>query len=315
MTEDQFIEMVHGSVDDDFYLDEDEDKGLLQHATANGISAQRAHMLIDRVCDEIGGAREKALLEELRRMLEQRTKEDKYLDEGEEAECLAICNPATGKQKGLDEGKAQQFVASFCEARGYGRGRTDRARQATAASTTSGGGRKVAIGLGLVLVAGAAAAFAFRGGQSTVPVPAPSADIAVHVAEPSGVVAPPPVPPPPPPPPPRSPLDGARRAILEKHLADAEYALQRKAFTTPADGSVIYFVSKFYAEVHGSEKQASDFSILDKRRTAICRGAVDYYCSRYQEQPIDPKWKERATVMAGTCQEPELLSPCFDSDK
>ena len=106
-----------------------------------------------------------------------------------------------------------------------------------------------------------------------------------------------------------------RRSALEKHLLDAEYALERKAFTTPADGSVIYFVSLFFAAVRGSDKQASDFGALVKRRSAICRGAIDYYCARYQEQPVEAKWKERATVMAGTCQEPELLATCFNSDK
>ena len=103
-------------------------------------------------------------------MLEQRTKEDKYLDEGEEAECLAICNPSSGKQKGLDEMKAQQFVASFCDARGYGRGKTDKARQAAAAASGSGSNKLLLGGVVAALLA-AVAFFALRAQNSAPPPP------------------------------------------------------------------------------------------------------------------------------------------------
>lgn len=328
MTESEFIEMIHGSVDDDWYLDEAEDKNLLQHATANGMQAQRAHALVDRVCDEVGAAREKTLLEELRRMLEQRTRDDKFLDEGEEAECLALCEPAAGKQKGLDESKAQSFVASFCETRGYGRGKLKR-QQAASAGT---GGRQ---NVGMLVGVGAAAVLALAGyGIYRVSAPsivvervvaatpsanirepadaaALSADIVANIAQPP----PPTQPAEPVQPPPLSKMASERRQRFESLLIDGDDALLKKKLTTPADGSVLFFISSYSAEIRASDRNTTDFKDLEKHRSQLCKGAVDYYCTRYEDEHHDRKWKERATVMAGTCQDSEILSPCFVSDK
>lgn len=113
---------VQASVDDDFYLDRDEEKRIKEEGTAKGISIKDIEIVIRTELDKSGSVCERVLLDELERLLHQFTDNDKELDNKEERDALdKVLNPAPGKKKGLDPRVAEEYVAAFCKVNGVTR--------------------------------------------------------------------------------------------------------------------------------------------------------------------------------------------------
>lgn len=122
-TDQQWLEnRVQASVDDDFYLDRDEEKRIKEEGTARGISIKDIEIIIRTELDKSGSVCERVLLDELERLLHQFTDNDKELDNKEERDALdKVLNPAPGKKKGLDPRVAEEYVAAFCKVNGVKR--------------------------------------------------------------------------------------------------------------------------------------------------------------------------------------------------
>lgn len=132
---------VQASVDDDFYLDRDEEKRIKEEGTAKGISIKDIEIIIRTELDKSGSVCERVLLDELERLLHQFTDNDKELDNKEERDALdKVLNPAPGKKKGLDPRVAEEYVAAFCKVNGVKR-------------TTDSKGKTVPIIIALVVIA------------------------------------------------------------------------------------------------------------------------------------------------------------------
>lgn len=113
---------VHAAVDDDFYLDRDEEKRIKEEAAARGISVGDAELVIRVEIDKVGAVCERILLDELNRLLHQFTDNDRRLDGKEERDALdKVLQVAPGKKKGLDPRVAAEYVNSFCRVRGVRR--------------------------------------------------------------------------------------------------------------------------------------------------------------------------------------------------
>lgn len=296
MNAQEFERMVHGSVFDDGYLDSSEDENLMQAATAGGMDAGVANAIIEKVLAATQSAREKALLERLRQLLDEKTRDDKFLDAGEERDCLQLCEPTPGKRKGLDDAKCIEFMDRYCQARGI--------KRASAQKSGSSGGGKAGLALlalAAVLVLGVGVLgvgwLAMRGEHGAA-VPAKTPGLQTASAGTDRPV-------------PTAPMAPDRRAAFDRMLGDAEDALTKRAFTTPADGSVLFFVTTYYSELRESDRETVDFAQIDERRLSVCRQAVAYYCEKASHDTSEgSKWRERGRVMAGACREPELLA-CF----
>lgn len=110
------VNRVHASVDDDYYLDRDEEKRIKEEGTARGISIKDIEMIIRTELDSSGSVSERVLLDELERLLHQFTDNDKELDRKEERNAFdKVLIPAPGKKKGLDPRLAEEYVVSFCK--------------------------------------------------------------------------------------------------------------------------------------------------------------------------------------------------------
>ncbi|MCM8620206.1 MULTISPECIES: hypothetical protein [Candidatus Accumulibacter] len=113
---------VHAAIDDDFYLDRDEEKRIKEEAAARGIAVAEAELVIRVELEKAGAVCERMLLEELDRLLHQFTDNDKRLDGKEERDALdKVLAVATGKKKGLDPRVAAEYVTSFCRVHGVRR--------------------------------------------------------------------------------------------------------------------------------------------------------------------------------------------------
>jgi hypothetical protein len=113
---------VHAAVDDDYYLDRDEEKRIKEEASSRGISIRDIELVVREELQKTGSVSERQLLDELERLLHQFTDDDKYLDKKEERDAFdQVIRPATGKRKGLDARVAEDFAASFCKVNGIRR--------------------------------------------------------------------------------------------------------------------------------------------------------------------------------------------------
>lgn len=113
---------VHAAVDDDFYLDRDEEKRIKEEAAARGIAVAELELVIRVELDKVGAVCERVLVDELERLLHQFTDNDKRLDGKEERDALdKVLAVATGKKKGLDPRVAAEYVNSFCRVNGVRR--------------------------------------------------------------------------------------------------------------------------------------------------------------------------------------------------
>lgn len=113
---------VHAAVDDDFYLDRDEEKRIKEEAAAKGIQTKDTDLIIRSELDKTGAVCERVLLDELDRLLHQFTDNDKRLDGKEERDALdKVLIAAVGKKKGLDPRIAEDYVNSFCRVNGVRR--------------------------------------------------------------------------------------------------------------------------------------------------------------------------------------------------
>lgn len=131
---------VQASVDDDFYLDRDEEKRIKEEGTARGISIKDIEIIIRTELDKSGSVCERVLLDELERLLHQFTDNDKELDNKEERDALdKVLNPAPGKKKGLDPRIAEEYVAAFCKVNGVKR-------------TTDSKGKTIPILIGVIIL-------------------------------------------------------------------------------------------------------------------------------------------------------------------
>lgn len=117
---------VHAAVDDDFYLDRDEEKRIKEEGASKSISIKDIEIVIRAELDKLGSVSERILIDELDRLLHQFTDNDKELDNKEERDALdKVLNPAQGKKKGLDPRVAEEYVHAFCKVNGVVR-TTDR---------------------------------------------------------------------------------------------------------------------------------------------------------------------------------------------
>jgi hypothetical protein len=113
---------VQAAVDDDFYLDRDEEKRIKEEGSAKGIPIKDIEIVIRGELDKSGSVCERILLDELERLLHQFTDNDKELDNKEERDALdKVMNAAPGKKKGLDPRVAEEYVHAFCKVNGVKR--------------------------------------------------------------------------------------------------------------------------------------------------------------------------------------------------
>ena len=118
---------IHAAVDDDFYLDRDEEKRIKEEASARGIQTKDTEVLIRTELDKLGAVCERILLDELDRLLHQFSDNDKFLDKKEERDALdKVLIASPGKKKGLDPRIAEEYVNSFCRATGSRRESTSK---------------------------------------------------------------------------------------------------------------------------------------------------------------------------------------------
>ena len=120
--EEDLVRVIEGSIGDDYYLDRDEEKGIKEEATANGMRMGEIERILLRELNKSGSACERLLLDELEQLLHQYTDQDRYLDGKEERDALdKVLIAAEGKRKGLDPRVATEFVDEFCRAHGVKR--------------------------------------------------------------------------------------------------------------------------------------------------------------------------------------------------
>ena len=113
---------VHAAVDDDFYLDRDEEKRIKEEAASKSIATKDTELVIRSELDKLGAVCERVLIDELDRLLHQFTDNDKRLDGKEERDALdKVLAAAPGKKKGLDPRVAEEYTNSFCKVNGVRR--------------------------------------------------------------------------------------------------------------------------------------------------------------------------------------------------
>lgn len=121
--EQQWLEnRISAAVDDDFYLDRDEEKRIKEESAAKGILIRDIELTIRTELDRHGAVCERILIDQLDRLLHQFTDNDKELDSKEERDALdKVLIPVQGKKKGLDPRVAEAYVDSFCKVNGVRR--------------------------------------------------------------------------------------------------------------------------------------------------------------------------------------------------
>ena len=113
---------IGASIDDDWYLDREEEKRIKEEATSHSITVSDIERILRLELDKKGAVSERILIDELDRLLHQFTDNDKYLDAKEERDALdKVLNPAPKKKKGLDPRVAKEYVDSFCQVNGVRR--------------------------------------------------------------------------------------------------------------------------------------------------------------------------------------------------
>jgi hypothetical protein len=113
--EEWLVGIISGSIDDDWYLDRQEEKDIKQDATRKGMAMSDIERILRRELEKSGSVSERVLLEEFDVLLHQYTDDDKYLDKKEEADALdKVMAPAPGKKEGLDPEKAADYMNAFC---------------------------------------------------------------------------------------------------------------------------------------------------------------------------------------------------------
>ena len=113
---------LHAAVDDDFYLDREEEKRIKEEAAGRGLAVREIETAIQAELKRSGSVSERLLVDELERMLRQFTDDDRLLDRKEERDAFDhVVRPAAGKRKGLDPQVAEAHVASFCRVHGIRR--------------------------------------------------------------------------------------------------------------------------------------------------------------------------------------------------
>lgn len=144
---------VGAAVNDDFYLDRDEEKRIKEEGAAKGISIKDIELIMSAELGKYGAVSERIILDELEKLLHQFTDNDKILDNKEERDALdKVLIPAGGKKKGLDPRVAEEFVHAFCKVNGV-------VRTADKRITTM----PVLIGVSVVMVLMMAGYFIFSG--------------------------------------------------------------------------------------------------------------------------------------------------------
>lgn len=141
------------AVDDDYYLDRDEERRIKEEGAARGILTKEIEIIVREQLEVHSAVSERLLIDELDRLLHQFTDNDRKLDQKEERLALdKVIRAAPGKKCGLDASVAEQYIASFCKANGASRS-TD---------TKKWLGSQMGLILVAVAVAGAAIFFAMR---------------------------------------------------------------------------------------------------------------------------------------------------------
>ncbi len=113
---------VHAAVDDDFYLDRDEEKRIKEEAASRGIANRDTELAVRSTLEAMGAVCERVLVDELDRLLHQFTDDDKRLDAKEERDAMdKVLRPASGKKAGLDPRVAEDYANSFCKVNGIRR--------------------------------------------------------------------------------------------------------------------------------------------------------------------------------------------------
>lgn len=114
---------IRVSVDDDFYLDREEEKRIKEEAASRNILIDQIESSIKKILDNTGSVNERILINELDRILHQFTDNKKSLDKNEEKIILdRILKPDPGKKRGLDFHVAIEYVDSFCKINAVTRG-------------------------------------------------------------------------------------------------------------------------------------------------------------------------------------------------
>ena len=117
--EDWLVNIISGSIDDDWYLDRQEEKDIKQDATRRGMAMPDIERILRRELEKSGSVSERVLLSEFDVLLHQYTDDDNYLDKAEEKDALEkVMAPAPGKKEGLDPPVAAEYMRSFCETHG-----------------------------------------------------------------------------------------------------------------------------------------------------------------------------------------------------
>lgn len=110
---------IQAAVDDDFYLDREEEKRIKEEGAARGIGVKDIELSVRTELEKYGAVCERLLLDQLERLLHQFTDNDRKLDNKEEQDALEkVVRPAAGKKKGLDPRVAEEYVSSFCKSHG-----------------------------------------------------------------------------------------------------------------------------------------------------------------------------------------------------
>ena len=202
---------VAAAVDDDYYLDRGEERRIKEEAAARGIVSREIELVIREQLDEYSAVSERALVEELDRLLHQFTDNDKKLDQKEERLALSkVVNKAPGKRAGLDPRIAEEYVASICKANGASR----------ATDTKKWLGSKAGLVLVAVAVVGTVIFFAMR---SSKDVPAPSTVAQVNESRAVDTKA--------------VKLNEGDRSEIDDQLRRASLYIERAQYTDPPESS------------------------------------------------------------------------------
>ena len=117
--EEWLVRIISGSIDDDWYLDRQEEKDIKQDATRKGMVMTDIERILRRELEKSGSVSERVLLDEFDVLLHQYTDDDNYLDKKEERDALEkVMAPAPGKKKGLEPPVAAEYLNSFCVTHG-----------------------------------------------------------------------------------------------------------------------------------------------------------------------------------------------------
>lgn len=129
---------ILAAVDDDFYLDRDEEKRIKEEGSSKGIGIKDIELVVRTELDKLGAVCERLLIDDLERLLHQFTDSDRKLDGKEERDALdKVVRPAAGKKKGLDPRVAEEYVNSFCKVNGVVRS-TERNKRLLPVALVSG---------------------------------------------------------------------------------------------------------------------------------------------------------------------------------